>query len=326
MKKTLVALAAMAVVGAASAQVTITGKMGFSYQANSTADGKTKGMRMTDGDVVVTAVEDLGGGWKASASTAVKLRGRDTNVGTRDGSVQLMAPGFTVSGAAMEAGPMIADAWSGPWSFADGIDTKVLDGYANIDMIGVAAPVGPVTLSAGYFEVGQGNEGFFTGTAAAPVAPLSTAGNATGTNGYLLKAVYAAGPIMAAADFTVYSSTAAAYVDGLNRMRLVGTYDLGVVKLGAGFQSKSRDTAAQYTLGVSAPFGATTVSMGFASRAAQGASTLAGAPAAADSRTGTQIAAEYAFSKTTTAYAGYATYTGITGTDNEYRIRLMKKF
>lgn len=61
-------------------------------------------------------------------------------------------------------------------------------------------------------------------------------------------------------------------------------------------------------------------------RAAQAISADAGITAAAAERSGTTLGATYSLSKTTSLYGGYATYTGISTEDNEYRIRLMKSF
>ena len=72
MKKTLIAMAAVAVAGVASAQVTITGAIGMGYQ-NSFG---TKGTARTDGNVNFTATEDLGGGLSVTAVGGVDLQHR----------------------------------------------------------------------------------------------------------------------------------------------------------------------------------------------------------------------------------------------------------
>ena len=72
MKKTLIAMAAVAVAGAASAQVTISGAIGMGYQ-NSFG---TKGTTRTDGNVNFTATEDLGGGLSVTAVGGIDLQNR----------------------------------------------------------------------------------------------------------------------------------------------------------------------------------------------------------------------------------------------------------
>ncbi|MGA1060213.1 MAG: porin, partial [Burkholderiaceae bacterium] len=69
MKKTLIALAALGVVGAASAQVTISGAMAVGIQ-NTTAASAAK-FHLTDGDINFSAKEDLGGGLTVDASTSI---------------------------------------------------------------------------------------------------------------------------------------------------------------------------------------------------------------------------------------------------------------
>ena len=107
MKKTLVAIAALALVGAASAQSTVnlTGKFRFAYQAfnNGTgaANAKSNGFAVTDGDVVFAAVEDLGGGLKAGATMAVRVRGRATT--STASATAVVAPATTLAGSASGA-------------------------------------------------------------------------------------------------------------------------------------------------------------------------------------------------------------------------------
>ncbi len=86
---------------------------------------------------------------------------------------------------------------------------------------------------------------------------------------------------------------------------LAGSYDFGVVKLNAGY-NKAKGAAArgedtEYQVGVSAPFGATTVYFGYA-----GAKNAIGA--VETKRSGFDLAATYALSKRTTAYAGYKAF------------------
>ncbi|MGA1674696.1 MAG: porin, partial [Burkholderiaceae bacterium] len=65
MKKTLIALAALGVVGAASAQIAITGSIGVGLQTSVT---KTDAhFHITDADITFSGKEDLGGGMSVSA-------------------------------------------------------------------------------------------------------------------------------------------------------------------------------------------------------------------------------------------------------------------
>jgi predicted porin len=107
MKKTLVALAAVAVAGVASAQVTITGAIGFGINDTNEV---ARSMGWTDGKVTFTGTEDLGGGMSitaamtiesygdAAASTGVNAGGQSVVLSTADaGSLT-----FSSSGAASD--------------------------------------------------------------------------------------------------------------------------------------------------------------------------------------------------------------------------------
>jgi len=75
-------MAAVAVAGVASAQVTITGSIGFGVSDDS-ASARTA--NWTDGGITFSASEDLGGGLTAAASVTQSINGKGVNV-TSDGN------------------------------------------------------------------------------------------------------------------------------------------------------------------------------------------------------------------------------------------------
>jgi len=75
-------MAAVAVAGVASAQVTITGSIGFGVSDDS-ASARTA--NWTDGGITFSASEDLGGGLTAAASVTQSINGKGANV-TSDGN------------------------------------------------------------------------------------------------------------------------------------------------------------------------------------------------------------------------------------------------
>jgi len=313
MKKTLIAMAAVAVVSTSFAQVSITGKLGFAIQADPTlVPAKVRGMAISDGDIVFAASEDLGGGMKASVSSAMKLRGRD-NIGARNGTITLSSNDLVVTVGAVEVGSALTNAWvSAPASFASGPDNDtVLDGYSNVDVMSVTLPLGALSITGAYVD----------GSATAGAAG---SGNGAGQATQLVVA-YKKDALSLMADVTNTSSSVAA-ADGGVRTRVTGTYDFGAVALGLGFQTKNKNIASQTSFGISAPLGAVTVGLTHNMRGAQAISADAGIAAAVAERTGTTFGASYAMSKTTSLYAGIATYTGIATQDSEYRIRLLKSF
>jgi len=312
MKKTLIALAAVAVVSTSFAQVAITGKLGFAIQASPVLVNKVRGMAISDGDINFTASEDLGGGMKASVLSAMQLRGRN-NIGARNGTITLSSKDLVITAGAVEVGSSLTNAWvSAPASFVSGPDNDtVLDGVSNVDLISVTLPLGALSITGAYTD----------GSATAGAAG---SGNGAGQATQLALA-YKTGALSLTADVTNTSASVAA-ADGGVRTRVTGTYDFGVVAVGAGFQMKNKNIASQTSFGITAPLGAVTVGLTHSVRAAQAISAEAGIAAAAAERTGTTFGASYAFSKTTSLYAGIASYTGIATDDNEYRIRLMKSF
>lgn len=329
MKKTLIALAVLAASGAAFAQVTITGKVGFGFgksasQTLANQNGNS-GMQMYDGDVSFTANEDLGGGMRVIASTDIQLRGRSdeptvTNPAVsglsaptttngaqfrpRNATIAVVTPMGVISGGAIESPSGFfrtpsykdflntgLDSGSGPW-----------DGKANIDFVRYMVPVGAVQLSAWYTEVGAGvgNSGVFG---------VSTKVTAPG-----LMANYAAGPITAYADYFSFSAikTTGALVkpvfDGLNRFRIGGDYNFGIAKVAIGYQTRDR-LPDQYALGIVVPLGAVTVNMTYGARDAAKADASYGIAADVE-RTGTALQIQYNFSKLTLAEVSYETYSG----------------
>ena len=327
MKKTLIALAVLAASGASFAQVTVSGKLGFSYQKNAVVGGgaANHGMQMADGDLNFTAVEDLGGGSKITAASAFKSRGRDTGIDARDASLTLVTSVGAISMGSMESPNTILNTAGAPVSLATGHDNGQLSGAGliqaapNVDYVSYALPVGPVLLSLAYTDsIGAG------------------AGNTAGAGNIqanAVRAAYAAGPLKAAIDFTAYSAAAAVgtQMDGLTRTRVFGSYDLGVAVIGAGVQVHNHDKPTEANFSLNVPLsGSFSVGLVHSMKEAQKTTaftTVGGAALAVrDSMSGTAVGATYMLSKTANVNASYSTYSSSTNQDNEFRIRLMKSF
>lgn len=302
MKKTLIALAALASTAAfAQSTVNLTGKFGVAFQQ---APGAVAGLAVTDGDVVFNAVEDLGGGMKASASMAVRVRGRansantgsaSTSVDGRDATVSLMGGFGTVTLGAVEAGNgIIGRGFAGaPVSLADGYDGSVLSGPSNVDWFRYTSPALIPGLTANYQRVDS------IGGPAAGKGALQA--NVVGVD-------YAAGPISAGLDYTTFS-------DKTKRTRVSGSYNLGVATVGLGFE-KPRSGDNQIAAGVSVPLGAITAGLVYAK---------------AGDKKGFGVGANYALSKRTVINASFGKVDaggadGSATNDNQYRIRVMHSF
>ncbi len=363
MKKTLIALAVLATSGASFAQVTLTGKLGFGAQrqpVNATALAPTadsqQGFLMTDGNLTFGATEDLGGGWKASTSMEIRLRGRDdTNVAAgkssnglaRNATISLTTPYGLLTVGSVETSSSLLNAFAGaPVELATNADgnagsnTSVpLSARSNIDTVSFTVPVASIglVLTAVYSEASTGTPGL----GLAPI-PVGQAGNPSGITSGTLIGRYTAGPLVIAADYTNFAAKSATvsdasfppalaaatkqFYDGLDRYRVWGTYDFGIAKVGVGYQQVTHDSADQYAAGVTVPLGAISLGLTYASRDANPGSTVYGLSAKADARTFTGFGAQYNFSKLTNINASYGTFTGVANYSDEYRIRLMKNF
>lgn len=334
MKKTLIAIAALAATGATFAQATMSGNIGFSWQQSPlkassgapTGDGShTQGFAIQDGEIYITAKEDLGGGMSATARGGFTMRGRGNAIGDRDATVSLVGGfGAITAGSFRSCGTLVA-VQSGvvTGTFYSGNESNKfapLDTCSLVDAVVYSAPVGPVMVSATYGEFGTS------------VADTSTnnRGNVTGITFTDLGGVYNAGPLMATVNVTFFSAVGTyKVVDGAVRTRLTGTYDTGVAKFGLGYQTKTGGAADQYVASVAMPMGNTVFGLDYTARAAQGAvdnSATGGAVAAyalSSSRNGDKasstvgVGATYNFSKSTSLNFSYITYNDV-GANEKY--------
>ena len=362
MKKTLIALAAVASVSASYAQATISGQLAFSWQQSPVvaADGShVQGLSMNDGEIYIAATEDLGGGMSATARGGFTMRGRGTGIADRDGTISLVTPNGSVTvGALRSCGPLDAvksGAVTGTVYTANESTNEVpLDKCSLVEVVTYTAPkMGNVTVAATYGEFGS--------AISTPTSNLK--GNATGLTFTVLGATYAAGPMMVTGDLTNYMAAKSASqsaglspLDGWMRARVAGTYTTSVAKFGLGYQTWTWGKADQMLASVAVPMGNAVFGLDYMGRSAQGAATKGSAAdnaaldaistALSNTRNGDAassavgVGVTYNFSKTTNLNASYITYNDagknvspITGLvtikpvlDNEYRIRLLKNF
>jgi len=134
MKKTLIALATLGVVGAASAQVTITG--GIAAGIQNTMASSTANWHMTNADISFAANEDLGGGLSIAGSTTISNEALWGNATAANNTKLSISGGFgsltymnILSGAAKMGGPSVEDDLS-----------DVLGGYAMVNVANYTTP------------------------------------------------------------------------------------------------------------------------------------------------------------------------------------------
>jgi len=302
MKKTLIALAAVAVTTGAMAQVTLSGGAAYGYQSTKTNSVDAKGFGVDTAAFKMSASEDLGGGMKLSAAIALGgLTRGDTPTGEDFtivvsggfGSVLLgqIEIGSGIRGLAQAGAPV------------NNMQGEILGAAtAGTDIVKYTAPkMGDFTFSASHTET----KGLATGM---------TTGQSTATT---VGVDYASGPIAAKIDSSSWSENAT--LD--SRYRIAASYDLGVVKVGAGREDITLVSTlhTKYTMfGVSAPLSAN-VTVGAVSVKED----IAGV-----TRSGTSVGASYALSKRTSVSANTASWeiTGQTAKDKKTTILLAHSF
>lgn len=321
MKKTLIALAALAATGATFAQATISGNIGFSWQQSpvkaASGDGShVQGFAINDGEIYISAKEDLGGGMSATARGGMTMRGRSNAIGDRDATVGLTGSFGAITVGSFRSCGTLMGVLSGVvtgtvYSSNESNNFTPLDKCSLIDAAVYSMPVGPVMLSATYGEFGSS----VTDTSS------TDRGNTTGITFTDLGGVYTSGPLMASINVTGFAAVGAlAAADGIVRTRLAGTYDAGVAKFGLGYQNKSGNFADQYVASVAVPMGNTVFGLDYTARASQGVGDKGAAGAAAAYALGAArdgdkasssvgVGVTYSFSKTLTLNASYITYT-----------------
>ena len=284
-------MAAVAVAGAASAQVSITGSLGYGWETKSQGNGpSTKGLKVTDGNVKFSATEDLGGGMSVATAMDIQSRGRVTGIDGRDASITLVtgAGGFTLG--AVEAGNGIIGL-GGAGAPTIGLDGNAVSNADATQNKGVLDSASNVNIAQYSLPVGNG-----FGISIARIDDTATGEGANPGNVY--GATYAMAGFNAKVDVTKAQL--------LNRTRLSASYDLGSAVIGAGYQTRKSTTAGlatgafesgtnkQTIIGVAMPVGALTVGLNYATNknSTEGVSNK-----------GTDIGMSYALSKRTALYA-----------------------
>jgi hypothetical protein len=323
MKKTLIALAAVAVTSTAMAQVTMSGEAGFAYVNDEVKSVTTSGMAQTDGSITIAASDDLGGGMTLSASHTVDLKGRSA-VTAENSTIAVGGAFGSVLLGAVNAGNGIIGL-GGAGGVGRGMDNGVLlDGDTKVDLFQYTSPalmtglnafvnaadVGVAGAGAGAFQaVGMGvkysagplsvsfDNTTYSGHAAA-AATAAVIGSCLDSAGTTLSAMPATGCATglttnrAAVAGVTQAAVLAGQID--SRQRLSFSYDLGMAKVGYGTQTKQYAGTGvdnkQTVMGVSAPFGAFTVSLARSTNKNDGAATKT---------TGTDLGINYALSKRT---------------------------
>jgi len=294
MKKSLIALAALAFVGAAAAQSSVTL---YGIADIYVGDSDAVGSKVAAGSGGVAASrwgikgsEDLGGGLKANFNfeQGVNLGNGATTAGfTRQANV-----GFSGGFGTLKIGKS--------WNAMDDVYGASNSGFDSA----LSANAGGVWLN-GYAGEAAAQLHYTTPTVAGFTAAVSTqlngnvaTGNAAGGKTTAFNVTYAAGPLAAALAYEDNKNTTLAAAQ--KGTMINGSYDLGAAKLlGSYYTTKPAGGGAKtnsYQLGADIPVSAPlTLSVGFASSKVSGTGTTSRAFG---------VTGAYALSKRTTAYAG----------------------
>jgi predicted porin len=311
MQKKLIALAVAGLVsGAAFAQsnVTVYG-IADVYYARATADGAKatnviNGGGLSGSRIGFKGTEDLGNGLKALFVLEYGIANDDKSVGIGSGSAparqQLVGLtggfGTVVAGSAQTAGYDFACATS---AYAG----SALDNYHKVGSRALLSCGQDGRASNAFAYISPSFSGATFAFNHARVTENATA-QPTGSDAYanLLAVNYAAGPIAVGGVYSKINMANTSADDNLIEYGINGSYDLGVAKLFASYQtidSKAVDNKNnKWGLAVTVPVGAFGIHAGYAkSRIKE--------TAANDDPKSWTIAGTYGFSKRTTGYFGY---------------------
>jgi len=340
MKKTLIALAAVAVSGSAFAAnhaaaagsgsfVKFSGKFGTSVVKSTVGtDNVATGIAVTDGDLRVDAVEDLGGGLKGFAAMELRVRGRGA---VDDGSSTGQASGVGGRNATVGIDSASMGALAlGSIEFGNGIKGR---GWAGAP-IGIAFALendskgkfGPLANAANADALLYTSPELIKGLRVMYIRgdSIGDPGTAKGAAVNAYQAHYDDGGLGITVDYSKFNAA----VTDRTRIRVAGSYNFGPVALGAGYEDNNKSTAqnnaANYTVGVRVPLGAIVLGAVYAKSDAK---------ATGNSQTGYGAAVQYDFSKRTNVNYTFLNQTGATGgtTGDQYngtrhQLRLMHAF
>jgi len=347
MKKTLIALAAVAAVSASYAQVSLTGSVSASTQKN--LSGSSQGLAMTDNTVFFSAAEDLGAGMKLAATMVLENdTARATYFDRADQSIVFSTAAYTFALANTRSGGNQGAALVAPANLADDQWASAVITRAAIDVASITIPVNAAFSASLKYVEGGSNQAASTAATAAAVtyagaptaankAALAAAikadaisgdgANAPGSTTWTGAATYAANglKIVGQVNQSTYSDNAKAVaaLTGVTNPRTMSTdisavYNFGVATVGLGWDSARRGKqdgtdAAATMFGVSVPMGAATFGLNYGKR---------------DTASFTQVAAQYDLSKRTNVNASFGsdTQSATSGTNDQYRLSLNHSF
>jgi len=355
MKKSLIALAVVAISGAASAQVTITGNYTFGYKTSTQApnqgsaaqqtvqtvtqslaggnggnpNGDAAGLGIDTSLITFSAKEDLGGGMNVAAEMSIDGLNR-AGVAGGDSSLKLTTSVGRLTLQTYKPVDYLSGGISGVGG--PGMDNKVFPARSLKDAIGFDTKLGPVFIGIAHGEQASASGGSTSGVGIGLGAGGAGAAGTTGQRYNSLSATYVGGGLIANVNYLVYDGR----IDNVNTsykdvIRTAASYDFGVAKLGAGFSVLTVTGGATLTDGlvaVSVPVGKLTLGANFATETLNGSTVQAAigattAGALDQTRTGYGLSAKYDLTKRTSLIANYANWLSAIGKDRSNETNLL---
>jgi predicted porin len=297
MKKTLIALAAVAVSSAAMAQVTISGNI--AGQSNKALADTKRVTSIAVADLTFRTTEDLGGGLKASGFFTIEnMHNRGVAHSTADSGISLGGGFGTVAINNTRAGNLAASANVFGASLSTDFYASVADTRKNVQVLSYTSPALIPGLNVSLAQANIEN------TAATQAAKIDIIG-----------ASYTTGPLTLGVQQKSFNATATA--SGAENKQTEGfvRYNAGVAVIGLGYGSKTTTTGkAVSSYGISVPMGAFTFGVEGAER---GTAKFQ------------NYGVRYALSKRTTVHVGAGTQTAATAgaaSQKTNRVRLSHAF
>ena len=320
MKKTLVALAAVAATGGAMAQAVMTGYIGFGYASDTSSAGAVaSGMGTDDGEINFAVAEKIDGLGDVSGQMGFATYGNGDGAYGNDVKLSLkLNSGTSITvGTTKGASYLTQGVASVGTAFNTNLSGKLFSSRSKNDGVTIAIPLMEgVSLSLNHSEAAVTSYAIGSGAAGVSTQRYNTASLG-----------YKAGALAVDAGYRAYDNTTNASESSSNtRNRASASYDLGVVKLGFGFESTQYmygNSKTDSLLGVNVPMGALSLGAQIAQVSTSGSATAA----SNYNRNGYLLGANYNLSKQTYVAAHYYSYdAGTTTNPNGYQMVIYKGF
>ena len=320
MKKTLVALAAVAAAGGAFAQATMTGYIGFGYQSTTSSAGAVaSGMGTDDGEINFAVAEKIDGLGDVSGQMGFATYGNGDGAYGNDVKLSLkLNSGTSITvGTTKGASYLTQGVASVGTAFNTNLSGKLFSSRSINDAVTIAIPLMEgVSLSVSHAEAAVTSYAIGSGAAGVSTQRYNTASLG-----------YKAGALAVDAGYRAYDNTTNASESSSNtRNRASASYDLGVAKVGFGFESTQYmygNSKTDSLLGVNVPMGALSLGAQIAQVSTSGSATAA----SNYNRNGYLLGANYNLSKQTYVAAHYYSYdAGTTTNPNGYQVVIYKGF